>query len=92
MVLLGGLLPLVPAGYGIQCLSSGHARLIELDATGSVAVAVATAFIAAGAFMHFHWFWGLHPRLLRWSPVLKVVAALVIVGALGFAIYMQLLP
>jgi hypothetical protein len=92
MWLLGGLLPLIPSGYGIQCLSLGHARLFELDATGGLATAIATAFIAAGAFLHFHWFWGLHSRLLQWSPLLKVAAALVMLGALGFAIYRQLIP
>jgi len=92
MWLLGGLLPLIPAGYGTRCLCVGQAQLMGLDATGDVAIAVATAFIAAGAFFHFQWFWGLHPRLLRWSPLLKGVAALVILGALVFTIYRQLLP
>ena len=92
MWLLGIGLALVPIGHGVRCLQTGHAtffgsRGAHLDLTGSSAVAMAIAYIAVGAFIHAHWFWGLHPRLEPLSPILKVLAALVFLGGLGYTAY-----
>jgi len=45
------------------------------------------AYIAVGLFLHVHWFWGLHPRLYVFCPVLKLATAIVFLGSFGFAIY-----
>lgn len=91
MWLLGVVLALVPIGYGIHCLHSGHAILLgqnsNLDVTGSAAIALAIAYIAVGVFIHAHWFWGLSPKLGWLSPVLKVLATLAFLGSLGYACY-----
>ena len=92
MWLLGVGLALFPIGYGIRCLHTGHTtfwgrRGENLDLTGSAAVAMAIAYIAAGVFIHAHWFWGLHPKLEAWSPVLKVLTVLVFLGGLGYSAY-----
>jgi hypothetical protein len=68
MWLLGVGLALIPLGYGLRCLSTGQARFFgqrgsHIDLDGSAAVALAIAYIAAGIFIHAHWFWGLHQKL-----------------------------
>jgi len=92
MWLLGFGLALVPIYYGIRCLQTGHttfvgSRGLHLDLTGSSAVAMAIAYIAVGVFIHAHWFWGLHPKLEPFSPILKVPAVLVFLGGLGYTGY-----
>jgi hypothetical protein len=92
MWLLGVGLALIPIYYGIRCLQAGHAtffgsRGAHLELTGSEAVAMATAYISIGVFIHAHWFWGLHPRLEALSPILKVLATLVFLGGLGYTTY-----
>jgi hypothetical protein len=92
MWLLGFGLALVPICYGIHCLHTGYttffgSRGSHLDLTGSSAVAMAIAYIAVGVFIHAHWFWGLHPKLEPFSPILKVLAVLVFLGALGYTSY-----
>ncbi len=83
---------LVPAGYGVHCLRTGHAWLpgqygSGLDTQGSTAVAIAIAYVALGAFMHFHYFWGLHAKLRGVSPLLKLLAVITFLGSLGYAAY-----
>ena len=92
MWLLGVGLALVPIGYGVRCLQTGHvtffgSRGSRLDLTDSSAVAMAIAYIAVGVFIHAHWFWGLHPKLEVLSPILKVLAVLVFLGGLGYTAY-----
>ncbi len=92
MWFLGVGLALVPCVYGVKCLVTGEARLwgnnnSEIDLNGSAAVALAIAYIAVGAFIHFHWFWGLHSRLLRFSQLLKTVAVLAFLGGIGYMFY-----
>jgi hypothetical protein len=79
---LGGVvLALVAVGYGLYCLITGHAFFPgegqDLDVYGSAAVALAIAYLAVGVFMHVHWFWGLHPRLAVFAPVLRIIAVVV---------------
>lgn len=91
MWLLGFGLALIPIAYGIHCLRTGHSILLgqnsNLDVAGSTARALAIAYIAAGVFIHAHWFWGLYPKCGWLSPVLKVLATLVFLGSLGYAGY-----
>jgi hypothetical protein len=83
---------LLPIVYGIHCLWTGHAVLpgrhrVSLETSGSTATALAIAYLALGAFIHFHYFWGLHRRLYGWSELLKVLAVLALLGSLGYAAY-----
>lgn len=92
MWVLGVALALIPIGYGLHCLNTGHARIIgsrgsALDLSGSAAQALAIAYLAVGAFIHAHWFWGLHVRLEPWSPLLKIVSVGVFLGGLGFSVF-----
>ena len=92
MWLLGVGLAMVPSGYGVSCLVSGQARLwgsndSELDLNGSAAVGLAVAYIGVGAFIHFHWFWGLHSRLLQFSQVFKTIAVVAFLGGIGYMFY-----
>ena len=92
MWLLGVGLALIPLCYGVHCWFTGHARFFgrrgsHLDLDGSAAGALAIAYIAVGVFIHVHWFWGLHPRLVPLSKLLKVLAVLVFLGGFGYTIY-----
>ena len=91
MWLLGAGLALVPIGYGVHCLRTGHAVLFgqnsDLDVTGSGAIALSIAYIAIGIFIHAHWFWGLQPKFEVVSYVLKFLAVLLFLGSFGYAIY-----
>jgi hypothetical protein len=92
MWLVGVGVALIPVGYGIHCLMTGQARLpgrygSSLDTHGSTAVALAVAYMAVGAFLHFHYFWGLHARLHVVSPLLKLLAVIAFLGSFGFAVY-----
>lgn len=42
---------------------------------------VATAYLALAAFLHFHCFWSLSPRLRRFAKPLKAAALLVLAAA-----------
>ena len=92
MWLLGVALALLPIYYAIRCWLTDHAVLIgrhgtRLDLTGPAARGIAVAAIAVALFMHAHWFWGLHPRLAGWSPILKVPALLLFLAAFGYTAY-----
>ena len=92
MWLLGVGLALGPICYGIRCLATDHATFIgsrgsRLELTGSAAMAMAIAYLAVGLFIHAHWFWGLHPKLTMWSPVLKVPILVIFLGAFVYAAY-----
>lgn len=87
---------LIPLVYGIHCLIAGHTHLFgrrhgHLDLDGSAAVSLAIAYIAIGAFFHFHWFWGLHSRLESYSNPFKIFAAIIFLVSLGFTIYKALI-
>lgn len=92
MWLFGVCLALIPLGYGVRCLFTGHARFFgrrgsHLDLDGTAAISLAIAYIAVGLFMHAHWFWGLHPRLFRFSPILKVLVLLAFIGSFGYTMF-----
>ena len=91
MWVLGIVLALVPVGYGIYCLRTGHALMFgqnqDLDVTGSAATALAVAYISAGIFIHALWFWGLHAKGESMSYLLKLLSVLLFLGSFGYAIY-----
>jgi hypothetical protein len=89
---LGGVgLALYLAGWGVHGLSTGYAKMLgrggNLQLNGDGATALSCAYLALGAFLHFHWFWGSRPALQRYSQWLKVVALLVFVPCFGYALY-----
>ncbi len=90
---IGGIgLALIPVAYGVHCLYTGHAYFPRrrgpiLDLQGWEAVVLAVAYIACGAFLHFQFFWGRHPRLRPWSPRLKRGALLVASCGIGYALF-----
>ena len=92
MWLLGVGLALIPTGYGIRCLQSGHATFFgsrgsQLDLDGSAAMSLAISYIAIGVFIHAHWFWGLQPKLEPLSGILKLLAVLTFLAGFGYTIY-----
>lgn len=92
MWLTGAVLATVPIAYGICCLVRGHTTLFgrrgpNADLSGAPGIALAIAYIAFGAFLHFHYFWGLSERLWRFSQAGKVLALTVFLPSLLYALY-----
>jgi hypothetical protein len=80
----------LPVIYGLYCLHKGDATLPWRNAIPmkyEAGQALAIAWIAVGAFLHFHYFWGLSDRLWKASQPLKVLALLVFLGAFFYAHY-----
>jgi hypothetical protein len=96
MWLTGVGMALIPIGYGVHCLVTGHARFFgrrgsNLNLDGATAISLAIAYISIGAFVHFHFFWGLHPRLRGLSPLLKLLAQLVFICSFGYTMLYAIL-
>lgn len=92
----GVLLASLPMVYGILCLQRGHTALFGSRGTdqtlvGSAGISLAIAYISAGAFLHFHYFWGLSDRLWRFSQALKVASLLVFLPSFFYALYLAFL-
>ena len=89
MWLMGVAAASAPIVYGIYCLHTCHATLIgknssNMELNGSAAKGLAIAIIAIGAFIHFHWFWGLNKKLLPFSPLGKLFSAIVFLISIGY--------
>lgn len=91
MWLAGVLLALIPLVYGLYCLRTGQAIFFgkngHLDLTGPAATSMAIAYMSVGGFIHFHYFWGLHPKLLGLSQLLKLVTVIVFLCSFIYTIY-----
>jgi hypothetical protein len=89
--LAGFFLAAIPITYGIVCLHRGHTTLFgrgpNWDATGAAGFWLAVSYIALGAFLHFHYFWGLSDHLWRFSQVLKLLCVLVFLPSFLYALY-----
>jgi hypothetical protein len=81
-----------PIIYGVVCIQRGHTTLFggrggSLDLKGDAGFWLAVAYIAIGAFVHFHYFWGLSERLYPYSQFAKVVCLLVFLPCFFYALY-----
>lgn len=93
-VLLAALLVIVGAGIllkGSATLRSSLARG-EVPLTGTAAIAFAVAFIAAGAFLHFHFFWGMSRSRQALSRGGKIVSLLTITTCFGYIVWRVVNP
>ena len=81
----------VPIIYGIVCIRRGHTTLFgrgaSSDLTGDAAFWLAVAYIAVGAFLHFHYFWGLSERLSNFSQFAKIISLLVFLPSFLYSLY-----
>jgi hypothetical protein len=89
----GAILASLPIIYGIHCIQRGHTTLFgsrgsSENLVGSAGISLAIAYISIGAFLHFHYFWGLSDRLWRFSQALKVSSFLVFLPAFFYALYL----
>ena len=89
--LAGVVLAAVPIIYGCICIQRGHTTLFGRGAssnlTGDAGFWLAVAYIAVGAFLHFHYFWGLSERLWRFSQFAKLLSVLVFLPSFLYALY-----
>lgn len=91
----GAAIPLCIIAYGVVCLKTGSTTLpgrrgsIELH--GTEGVTLACAYLALGAFLHFHYFWGLQERLQPFSEPLKVLSLLAFLSCFLYTLYHMLL-
>lgn len=89
MWIIGVGVALIPAIYGVQCVITGTSvvggTLWHRNVTGLPALALGLGWIGAGAFVHFHYFFGLHPKLEPYSRTGKTVSLVVACIALATA-------
>jgi len=90
--LAGIVLAAIPIIYGIVCIHRGHTTLFgrratNLDLSGTASFALAISYIAVGAFLHFHYFWGLSEHLWRFSQAGRFICVLVFLPSFLYAIY-----
>ena len=91
----GCVVPLVIMIYSIVCLWRGSTTLpgrrsSGMEITGTDGVILAIAYLALGAFAHFHCFWGLHGRLANYSQALKGVSLLIFLPCLCLVVWHQI--
>lgn len=96
MWIVGVLLAMAPLIYGIVCCITAKAKTINvsiqgfrstapglfLEIRGSSAVSMGLFWTGVALFMHFHWFWGNHPRLVHYHEIGKCLSILVVIGAI----------
>lgn len=93
---IGGIgVALVPFGYGVYCMLTGHAYVPcrhrgFVNLQGSDAVVMAIAYIGLGAYVHFRYFWGRHPRLRSRNGILGGVALSVFIGGCLYTAFRHL--
>ena len=91
--LLGWVAPVAIVAYSLVSMNRGSITLpgehASMTVTGDNASILAAAYIALAAFLHFHFFWSLHPRLWRYAQALKVVALLTFLPCLFIVLYRQ---
>jgi hypothetical protein len=84
----GVLLAILPAYYGLQCLLTRKGTfgttLWRDEVQGGAAIALGLGWIGVGAFLHFHFFHGLHPAWHRHSRSGKIVS--LVVACTGLAV------
>lgn len=75
--------------YALVCLVSGEITLPSgrggggsLHVKGPAATSISVAYMALGLFIHFHYFWGLHASLYRYSQTLKTLSLIVFIPCL----------
>jgi hypothetical protein len=93
--LAGVFLAAWPIVYGIVCIERGHTALPgrswlagKSNVTGDAGLWLAVAYIAFGAFLHFHYFWGLSERLVLFSRFPKALALLVFASSFFYALFL----
>ena len=78
MWVLGVAVPLVFVLFGARTVAAGDAEigttLFRKTVEGLPAIAYGIGWAAVGAFLHFHFFWGMRPRLQAHSRRGKVIA------------------
>lgn len=88
--LLGVALPMLPIAYGLYCLWNGATVLpgkgLDATLTGAAGRWLAVAYMALGAFIHFHFGWGLSKRGARFSRVAKACALVLFLVSFGLAL------
>jgi hypothetical protein len=89
----GMVLAALPVIYGVYSIQRGYTTMFgsrgaSAKISGSAGLYLAVAYIAIGAFFHFHYFWGLSERLWRFSQALKVISLLVFLPAFAGGMYL----
>ena len=91
--LLGWVVPVAVVAYSLVSMDRGSITLpgehSSMTVMGDNVRFLAVAYIALAAFLHFHFFWSLHPRLWRCAQALKVVALITFLPCLFVVLYQQ---
>ena len=69
----------IPFSYGARCIVTGTGELGKFiwpnEVHGVAAVALGVGWIGVALFLHFHFFFGLHPTLMKQSRRAKLISA-----------------
>ncbi len=89
--LAGAVIPFMILIYAIVCLDRGYTTLLGNRGSATLynteGIALACSYIAIAAFLHFHYFWGLHDKLYRFGQTLKVVALIIFIPLFLYAVF-----
>jgi hypothetical protein len=96
----GVALALLPLAYGLRCIvtltGDVGATIFGSTVSGAAAVALGVGWIGVALFLHFHFFFGLHPALKAHSRRGKVIAVFMaglgLVIAAGWPLFDRYLP
>ncbi len=89
MWLVGVGLALLPLFYGIVCIVTQRGNIGTTiwpsEVEGGAAIALGGGWIGFALYLHFHFFFGLHERLVRYSRRGKSIGLLLACSGLGVA-------
>ena len=90
------MIPLALAAYATQCLNQGQAQFWgrkwqHVTLQGEAATALAVAYLALAATIHFRGFWHSHDRLGLYSNTAMGLSLLVFLGAFVYFIRLFML-
>ena len=92
----GMCVPLVLLGYALNCIATRRALTLNLNSRGmqyieprllveiynAHAVTFGCVLLSLAMFGHFHWFWGIHPKLWQHHELGKGLALICLILAL----------
>jgi hypothetical protein len=87
--IFGSCLPLLLIIPTAKALLAGKVLFLgkgRLFLEGDAAIAMGIGYLAVALFAHFHWFWGLSPRLRDFSYAGKIAAIVVFCAGYGYAV------
>ncbi|MCA9067905.1 MAG: hypothetical protein KDA84_03220, partial [Planctomycetaceae bacterium] len=92
----GVLVPLVPFGYGVSSLLTGHSVFLRLsryqeflrELSGRAALMAGLGYVCLGLLLHIHFLWHEHPQLAGVADAARLVSLLGLLASLFGLLFM----